>query len=303
MTHAKKLRELLKISAPIIAPGCFDALSALMIEQAGFEMAYVSGGNIAFSKLGRPDIGLVSMSEVADSIGYIRERIELPLIVDADTGFGNALNVQRTVKLFERMGANAIQIEDQQMPKRCGHLKGKKVISTEEMVGKVKAAVDARADQDTIILARTDAIAVEGFQAALDRASAYVEAGADMLFVEAPQTLEDMKTVCDTFKGRVPLLANMVEGGATPMGSAQDLGDLGYSVVIFPGALNRAYTFMAKDFLASLRENGATRPWSERMNTLTGINDVVGLDEIMAESAQYSEEDDPLAQKDCIVVD
>ena len=303
MSYARQLRDLVKTDSPVLAPGCFDALSALLIEQAGFKVAYVSGGNIAFSKLGRPDIGLVSMAEVVDTIEYIRERVDLPLVVDGDTGFGNALNVQRTVKLFERAGANAIQLEDQSMPKRCGHLKGKKVISQDEMVGKVKAAVDARQDQDTIILARTDAIAVEGFEAALERAHAYVEAGADMLFVEAPQTLEDMKTICDQFAGKVPLLANMVEGGATPIKSAFELGELGFSLVIFPGALNRAYTFMAKDFLQTIKQDGTTAAWSDRMYDITGINDLLGLDNIMSESAKYGTEDDPLADKKGFVVD
>ena len=303
MPYARQLRDLLTQDKPVLAPGCFDALSALLIEQAGFKVAYVSGGNIAFSKLGRPDIGLVSMAEVVDTIAYIRERVALPLVVDADTGFGNALNVQRTVKLFERAGANAIQLEDQSMPKRCGHLKGKKVIAKDEMVGKVKAAVDARQDQDTIVLARTDAIAVEGFEPALDRAHAYVEAGADMLFVEAPQTLEDMKTICDQFAGKVPLLANMVEGGATPITSAFELGELGFSLVIFPGALNRAYTYMAKDFLQTIKQDGATAAWSDRMYNITGINALLGLDEIMDESAKYGTEEDPLAGKKGFVVE
>jgi 2-methylisocitrate lyase-like PEP mutase family enzyme len=270
-------------------------MSALLIEQAGFECAYVSGANVAFSKLGWPDLGLVSMAEVGDTVGYIRDRVELPLVVDADTGFGNALNVQRTVRLFERMGANAIQLEDQVMPKKCGHFRGKKVVPTDEMVGKIKAALDAKHDDDTIIVARTDAIAVEGFDAAMARAEAYVDAGADMLFVEAPRSLDQMKTITSTFKGRTPLLANMVEGGDTPLKSAKDLGDLGYSLVIFPGALNRAYAFMAREFLRSLKENGATAEWHERMYDLAGINDVVELKAMMELSNRYGVEDpDPL---------
>ena len=184
MTHAKKLRQLLAQDAPVVAPGCFDALSAHMIEQAGFDCVYLSGAGIAISKLGRPDIGLVSMAEVADTICYIRDRISAPLVVDGDTGYGNALNVKRTVRMFERMGASTIQLEDQVTPKRCGHFDGKELISTDEMVGKVKAACDARADDDTIILARTDAIAAEGVDGALARGHAYVDAGADLLFVE-----------------------------------------------------------------------------------------------------------------------
>ena len=188
---------------------------------------YLSGASIAYTRFGRPDIGLVSMSEVADTISVIRERTNIPIIVDADTGFGNAINVQRTVKLFERMGASAIQLEDQQMPKRCGHLKGKSLVSKEEMVGKVKAAVDARSNANTMIIARTDAIAVEGFDAALERAQAYYQAGADLLFIEAPESLEQMQQLNQKFAGKIPLLANMVEGGSTPIGAAKELEEMG----------------------------------------------------------------------------
>jgi len=287
MTHAGNLRTLLERDRPVLAPGCFDALSALMIEEAGFSCAYLSGAGIAISKLGRPDLGLVSMSEVADTIALIRDRVALPLVVDADTGYGNALNVQRTVRLFERMGASAIQIEDQVTPKRCGHFEGKELISTAEMVGKVKAAVDARTNRDTIVLARTDAVAVEGLAAALARGAAYVEAGADMLFVEAPQSVNDMKAVNAAFP-RVPLLVNMVEGGKTPMLSTAELGALGYSMVIFPGALMRAYTHMAPHFLADLKETGSTERWRGRMNDLAGVNRIVGLEDMVADSEKYA---------------
>lgn len=201
--HANKLRQLINNKEILVAPGGYDALSASLIEKGGFNAMYLSGASIAYTRFGRPDIGLVSMSEVADTISVIRERTDLPMIVDGDTGFGNAINVQRTVKLFERCGASAIQLEDQQMPKRCGHLKGKSLVSKEEMVGKVKAAVDARSNPDTMIIARTDAIAVEGFDAAVDRAMAYYEAGADMLFIEAPENLEQMHTINRIFKDKV----------------------------------------------------------------------------------------------------
>ena len=288
MTPASKLRQLLAQDEPVVAPGCFDALSAHMIERAGFDCVYLSGAGIAISKLGRPDIGLVSMAEVADTICTIRDRISGPLVVDGDTGYGNALNVKRTVRLFERMGASAIQLEDQVTPKRCGHFDGKELIPTEEMVGKVKAACDARADHDTIILARTDAIAVEGFESALARGHAYVEAGADMLFVEAPRTVEHMHAINANFKDKVPLLVNMVEGGKTPVKSASELGDMGYSLVIFPGALMRAYTFMAEPFLASLKQHGSSAAWSDRMNQFGDVNRLVGLDELVREGDQYS---------------
>ena len=188
----------------VVAPGVYDAFSAASAERAGFSVAYLSGASIAYSRFGRPDIGLVSMNEVAETVLTIRERLDLPLIVDADTGFGNALNVQRTVRLFERCGANALQIEDQAMPKRCGHLKGKTLVNPAEVVGKIKAATDARASEETLIIARTDAIAVEGFSAALDRAEMFVEAGADVLFIEAPQDDDQMKTLTAQFRYREP---------------------------------------------------------------------------------------------------
>ncbi|XQW83553.1 isocitrate lyase/PEP mutase family protein [Thalassotalea piscium] len=285
--HAKKLRQAINAPKILIAPGGYDALSGALIEKAGFESMYLSGASIAYTRFGRPDIGLVSMSEVADTISVIRERTELPMIVDGDTGFGNAINVQRTVKLFERVGASAIQLEDQQMPKRCGHLKGKSLVSSVEMVGKIKAAVDARNNDDTVIIARTDAIAVEGFEQALERANAYYEAGADLLFIEAPENIEQMKKINQTFNGKVPLLANMVEGGSTPIKSAQDLEAMGYSLVIFPGAMVRAYTFMAQEFLSTIKEHGNTDNYRNRMLDLTGLNELLGTNEILANGQKY----------------
>ena len=188
MSHTRQLRSLLEGPDVLVAPGMFNALTALLIQQQGFGCAYLGGASIAYTQYGLPDIGLTSFGEVADVVARIRERVDIPIIVDADTGFGNALNVQRSVKVLERMGASGIQLEDQTMPKRCGHLKGKSLVSGAEMCSKVQAALDARADNDTVIIARTDAIAVEGFERALERAEAYLEAGADVLFIEAPET-------------------------------------------------------------------------------------------------------------------
>lgn len=285
--HAKTLRQLVNDKEILIAPGGYDGLSASLIQQGGFNAMYLSGASIAYTRFGRPDIGLVSMNEVAETLAVIRERVDFPIIVDGDTGFGNAINTQRTVKLFERMGASAIQLEDQQMPKRCGHLKGKALVSKEEMVGKVKAAVDARSNPDTMIIARTDAIAVEGFDAAVDRAMAYYQAGADMLFIEAPESLEQMQTINEIFEGKVPLLANMVEGGSTPIKDADDLQQMGYSLVIFPGAMVRAYTFMAQEFLGSLKANQNTKQYQDRMLDLGGLNQLLGTDEILANGQKY----------------
>lgn len=285
--HAARLKELIQAPEILLAPGGFDALSASLIEKAGFGAMYLSGASIAYTRLGRPDIGLVSMSEVADTISLIRERSALPMIVDADTGFGNALNVQRTVRLFERSGASAIQLEDQQMPKRCGHLKGKSLVSASEMVGKIRAAVDARDSEHTLIIARTDAIAVEGFEQAMNRAYAYYEAGADVLFIEAPESLAQMQHMNSQFQHKIPLLANMVEGGNTPLQSAKDLQQLGYQLVIFPGAMVRAYTFMAQQFLADLKQHGNTASWRDNMLDLTSLNQLLGTDALLELGKSY----------------
>lgn len=282
------LRDRLTQDTPLLAPGAYDALSALLIEQAGFEAIYLSGASIAYTQLGRPDIGLVSFDHVADVVGRVAERVKLPLIVDGDTGFGNAVNVQRTVRIFERMGASAIQLEDQTFPKKCGHLANKSLVSTAEMAGKIRAALDARASDQTLIIARTDAIGVEGFEAALDRAHAYVEAGADVLFVEAPRTIGEMSAIAHAFAGRVPLLANMVEGGKTPLLDVGELGRIGFKLVISPGALVRALVPTAEAFLASLKANGATRPFAERMIDMGGVNDRIGLADMAATGAAYA---------------
>src|SRR5215213_9260494 len=201
---SETLRARLSRRPIVVAPGVYDAFTALVARQAGFESLYVSGAAIAYTKLGRPDIGLVSMSEVAETITLIRDRVAAALIVDADTGYGNALNVVRTVRAFERAGASAIQLEDQDFPKRCGHLDGKTLIPADEMVGKIRAAVDARRSRETLIVARTDAVAVEGFERAIERAAMYREAGADMLFVEAPRTRDDLARLVSALGGKLP---------------------------------------------------------------------------------------------------
>lgn len=290
MTHAKRLRELLAGPETIIAPGMYDGLTGLLVEQAGFDAAYVGGASIAYSRLGRSDIGLTTCSEVANTIAMIRDRISIPFVVDADTGFGNALNTQRTMRMFERAGASGIQLEDQTTPKRCGHLDGKTLISKSEMVGKIKAAQDARLDDDTVIVGRTDAIAVEGFEAALDRAEAYAEAGADILFIEAPRTLEQMQTIGDRFARRVPLLANMVEGGKTPISNAQDLGHIGFKFVIFPGAMVRMIAKSGQEYLAALKRDGATAAVRDRMFDFNGLNDLLGTKDLLDSGKQYDPE-------------
>src|SRR5215210_1620782 len=270
----------------VVAPGVYDAFTALVATQAGFESLYVSGAAIAYTKLGGPDIGLVSMSEVAETVTLIRDRIGAHLVVDADTGYGNAINVMRTVRAFERAGASAIQLEDQDFPKRCGHLDGKMLIPAEEMVGKLRAALDTRASPDTLIIARTDAVAVEGFERAIERANRYKEAGADMLFVEAPKSREDLARITKALPG-VPLMANMVEGGKTPILPAAELEQIGFALVIFPGGIVRALGRMAADYYGSLATNGTTEPFRNQMLDFEEINRVVGTPEMIALGKRY----------------
>ena len=275
----------------LVAPGVYDGLTAAIAEHAGFEALYLSGAAVAYTRLGRPDIGLTSVGEMADTMALIRDRVNLPVIIDADTGFGNALNAQRTMRTYERAGANALQVEDQTFPKRCGHLSDKSLIPTGEMVGKIAAMADARASRETLIIARTDAVAVEGFDAAIDRAEAYVEAGADALFVEALRSNEEMCSVTDRFKGRIPLLANMVEGGATPISEAKDLEQLGFSIVIFPGGIVRALAKTAGAYYASLHANGSNRPFSDRMYDFDGLNAQLGTAGMLARGKAYEDPD------------
>lgn len=274
----------------VVAPGVYDALSASLAEQAGFDTVYLSGASLAYTKLSSPDIGLMSLSEVNDSLAYIRERCsDISIIVDCDTGFGNALNVRRSVRLLERSGANAIQLEDQTYPKRCGHLQGKSLVSAGEMVGKIKAALDARNNEQTLIIGRTDAIANEGINSALERAQAYYEAGADIIFVEGIRTQEQIKQVMSQFKGHVPVMANMVEGGDTPLQDAATLESMGFSMVIFPGALVRAFTFMASQFFATLKADGTTNSFRDRMLDFTELNNYLGTEKILELGQQYQE--------------
>lgn len=287
MNPAQKLRQSLAAEEAVIAPGVFDALTALMVEQAGFDCAYVSGASVSFTRIGRPDLGLTTLTEVADSVANMRERTDIPLIVDADTGFGNALNVRRSVRLLERMGASGIQLEDQTSPKRCGHLAGKTMVSTAEMVGKIKAALDARADDATLIIARTDAISIDGLDVAVERAASYVDAGADVIFVEAMADKEQMARIGKEVGSLVPVLANMVEGGKTPLTPAKELGELGFSLVIYPGAMVRVTSFAAQAYLRELKAAGTTSGMLEKMNSFDQIMDLVGLQESIAEGKAY----------------
>ncbi len=281
------LKDRLTRPEVLLAPGVYDAFTALLAQQAGFEALYLSGASIAYTRLGRSDVGLTTQTEVADTLARITERVGLPVIVDADTGFGNALNVQRTVRELERAGAAMVQLEDQTFPKRCGHLDGKAVVAVDEMCGKLRAAVDARRSAGTLVLARTDAVAVEGFEAALDRAERYLESGADALFIEALRTPAQMDAACARFAGRVPLLANMVEGGKTPVQSAAELGARGFRIVIFPGGTARAVAHALQAYFASLQAHGTTAPMRAAMLDFDQLNAVLGTPELLARGARY----------------
>ncbi|MFV8784238.1 isocitrate lyase/PEP mutase family protein [Microbulbifer sp. SA54] len=284
------LKQRLSASGILSVPGIYDGLSARLVELAGFEAAFLSGACLSFARFGRPDMGLVSAAEVAESVAVIRERTPLPLIVDIDTGFGNALNVQRTVATFERAGASALQMEDQLMPKRCGHMRGKQVISSGEMVGKIHAALDARRSDDTLIFARTDALGVNGFDDALERAERYLEAGADAIFVEAPANLEQMEIIGERLGSRTPLIHNLVEGGQSPVQSAQELAALNYRIALFPASLLHLFIPAAQNMLTQLRQSGHLNALRDQMIDLSIVNELLGADELLAASKQYQYE-------------
>jgi 2-methylisocitrate lyase-like PEP mutase family enzyme len=287
LNHRKQLRQRLQQASPVKAPGIYDGLSALLVEQAGFDCAFLSGACLSFARFGRPDMGLVTASEVAETVSILRDRVSIPLIVDMDTGFGNALNVQRTVRDFERAGASALQMEDQMAPKRCGHMAGKSVISGDEMVGKIRAALDARQDDNTLIIARTDALGVNGFEDAMERAERYLEAGADALFIEAPGTVEQMQQIGQQFGQRVPLVHNLVEGGSSPTESVDDLQQLGYRIALYPAALLHQFTPQARQLLAHIQQTGSTESLREQMYDLGDMNDILGAAELLDAGQQY----------------
>lgn len=282
------LAERLRRPEILVAPGVYDGLTATLAEQAGFEALYLSGAAVSYTRLGRPDIGLATMSEMVDTLALVRDRVTIPIVVDADNGFGNALNAMRTMVAYERAGASALQVEDQAYPKRCGHLSEKVLIPAEEMAGKVAAMADARRSAETLIIARTDAIAVEGFAAAIDRAGLYLEAGADALFIEAPRSLDELRAVAETFRGRAPLMANMVEGGATPIRTAADLEAMGFDLVIFPGGIVRALAKTAQDYYRSLKANGSNGPFAERMFDFAGLNARIGTDDLLEDGKRFA---------------
>ena len=258
-------------------PGCWDGLTALLIEQAGFPAAFVTGGGVAMGRFGRPDIGLVTASELVETLAAIRDRVAIPLIVDGDTGFGGVANMARTVRSLERAGAGAIQIEDQTFPKRCGHMAGKAVVPLAEAVDRVRAALDTR--NRMLVVARTDALACEGLEAALDRADAYLAAGADAIFVEGPRTMAELTAVAERFRGRAPLVHNLVEGGVTPTQDGTVLETMGFAVALHPLLLMHGLVAAAPGWLGHLAERRGTQglPLADlaTMNRITGVADLI----------------------------
>lgn len=254
-----------RLAAPevLVAPGVYDCIGARLVEQAGFEAMYLTGSGMSMSALGAPDVGLMSFSEVLDRASRVADVVSVPVIVDADTGYGGPLNVIRTVRAFERAGVSGIQIEDQAWPKKCGHEGGRNLVSINEMVGRIKAAVDARIDPDLVIVARTDARTDQGLDAALERAALYAEAGADVLFVESPENKDELAEVARRLN--VPVLANMVEGGRTPILPADVLTQLGFSLAIYPNAVTRCFTYAGQQMLKELASTGTTAGAADRM--------------------------------------
>jgi 2-methylisocitrate lyase-like PEP mutase family enzyme len=285
MTASARLRALIERPEILIAPGAYDPFVARCIEAAGFEAVYMTGAGVSHVRLGQPDLGLLTFTEMADQAGRIADAVELPVFADADTGYGNALNVMRTVRAYERAGLAGLHIEDQELPKRCGHFDDKRVVGLGEMVGKIKAALDARVNDDFVIIARTDARTALGLDEALERAHAFEDAGADVIFVESPLSEDELALIGKSLSK--PLLANMVESGKTPILPAERLQELGFSLVIHPGAVGRFMSRQLTEFLARFRAEGSTLSQLDRMSDFKTQNAIVGLPEMLETADRY----------------
>lgn len=285
---APSLRALLDSGEMVLAPGCFDALGARLVEEAGFHAAYMTGFGSAAAQLGRPDVGLMGMVEMVDNARRMVEAVEIPVVADADTGYGNPINVIRTVREYEAAGVEAIHLEDQAMPKRCGHMEGKQLIPVGEMTAKVAAAVAARRSADFLIIARTDARAVEGLDSALERARGYREAGADLLFVEAPQSVEEITAIANGLPG-IPLVFNYAEGGRTPPMSHAFLRELGFSLVIFPISTLLAATAAMRSVLREIRAKGSPIEMLPSMIPFDEFLEFIGISEIRELEQRFSD--------------
>ena len=280
-----RLRELLAAGVggqPLLAPGAYDALTARLVERAGFDVVYMTGFGTTASLVGRPDVGLLTGTEMVDNARRIAAAVDVPVIADADTGYGNAINVVRTVQLYEQAGVAGLHLEDQVTPKKCGHMTGKAVVGTGEMIGKIRAAVAARRDPDLVLIARTDAAAVEGLDAAIARARAYADAGADVLFVEAPTSEDDIARLADELAGVAPLVFNWAEGGRTPPIPLDRITGLGYSLVLYPIGTLLAATAGVQALLAALRADGTPAAALPGLPTFEAFTDLIGLPEVHA---------------------
>ncbi len=286
MRTTTKFRQLLNQPGIIQAPGAYDCLTAKLIQQAGFPAVYMTGAGTSVAQLGYPDLGLATMTDMIANAGSIADILDVPLIADADTGYGGILNVRRTIRQYERAGVAAVHIEDQEMPKRCGHLDDKKVVSAQDMVQKIRAAVDARTDDDFTIIVRTDSIAVTGWEDAMHRCEQYMKAGADALFVEALRTPEEVEQVAKNLD--IPLLYNFVESGKSPLLSAADLGKFGFKIVIYPASALLSVTHIVEQVMAQLKETGTTAHLMDKMVTLEACFEAVGLSSMLAEDAQFA---------------
>lgn len=280
MRKRQVLQQLLTREKPIMVPGAYNGLTAKLIEQAGFEVAYMTGYGTAANILGKPDYGYLTLTEMAQNAKNMASAIEIPLIADGDTGFGNIINVQRTVQEYELAGVSAIHLEDQVFPKRCGHMEGKQVIAVKEHAQKIKAAVTSRNDENFLIIARTDARAVHGFNDAIERGKAYADAGADILFIEAPQSIKEMEAIYKAFPD-IPLVANMVEHGKTPFLTIEELGQMGFKLVLYPVSVLFAATYAVKEMLETLSKHGTIEPSMGRMTKFPEFNKLIGLDDVM----------------------
>lgn len=285
MNTRAQLKKMLAEGPMVVAPGAHDALTARIIEKVGFTAVYMTGYGQSASHLGRPDVGLMTLNEMTDRARNMADAVQIPVIADADTGFGNAVNVMRTVKMYEMAGVAALQLEDQVAPKKCGHMLGRQVVPKEEMVGKIKAAVDARKDKNLLIIARTDARTVHGLEEALERGHAYEAAGADILFIESPESIEEMKKITSSFG--VPVLANMVEGGRTPLLPNNQLAEMGYNLVIYPTASTYVLAKSMLKLMEGLKKEGTTKGMMEEMVAFTQFNELVGLPEIRELEAAF----------------
>ncbi len=281
----RRLRKRLQEKEILVAPGAHDVLTARIIEMTGFDAVYMTGYGTSASLIGQPDVGLLTQTEMFERAINIVNAVEVPVIADADNGFGNAINVQRTVRLYEKAGVACVQLEDQVSPKKCGHMMGRELITMQEMVGKIHAAVDARENGDFMIMARTDARTEFGIEAAIERGKAYEEAGADLLFIESPETEEEMKTITTSFN--VPVLANMIEHGRTPLLSAQKLEDIGYDLVIFCVSSTYAAAKAVQDLMNTLKAEGTTEGFMDRMIPFEKFNRMIGLPDIRAKEEKF----------------